>query len=120
MSKPVTSMLKSRPSSESSLTRGQQAIVPGRDLGHAVAGNPERTGLRRGEVIEAERRHLGPGEPTTGQQPAVTRDRILFAADQNRHIGAESPDPVGDLSDLPACYAGAGFAGVRLQLIDAT
>jgi hypothetical protein len=30
----------------------------------------------------------------------VTRDHILFAIDQNRNIEAESPDAVGDLSDL--------------------
>jgi hypothetical protein len=90
---------------------GQQAVIPLRDLGQSVVGNSEGSGLHRGEVIEAERRHLGPAELVTGQQPAVTRDYIVCAVDQNRDIEAESSDAVGDLSDLPACYAGAGWRG---------
>jgi hypothetical protein len=116
----VTSISKSRPSSESFLELlGQQAVVPIRDLGQAIVGNSEGSGLRRGEVIEAERRHLGPAELTTGQQPPMTRDHIVFAIDQNRNIEAEGSDAVGDFSDLLLAVP-ARVGGVRLQLVDAT
>jgi hypothetical protein len=68
-------------------------------------------------VIEAERRHLAPAELTTGQHPAVARAHILFAIDQNRNIEAESPDAVGDISDL-LLRMPARVGGVRLQLVD--
>jgi hypothetical protein len=84
-----------------------------------LSGNPEGPGLRRGEVIEAERRHFAPAELSTGQQPAVTRDHILFAVDQNRNIEAKGPDAVGDLPDL-LLRMPARVGGVRLQLVDAT
>ena len=49
----------------------------------------------------------------------VTRDHIVFAVDQNRNIEAESPDAVGDLSDLLLGMP-ARVGGVRFQLVDAT
>src|SRR5271156_1170507 len=48
-------------------------------FGQAIVGNSEGTGLRRGEVIETERRHLGPAERTTGHGRPVTRPTTFFS-----------------------------------------
>jgi len=45
---------------------GQQPIVPGGDLGQPVVRDHEGTDLRRGQVIEAQGRHLGHAELTAG------------------------------------------------------
>jgi len=56
--------------------------------------------LLRRQVIEANRRHLGQARLCGGQEPAVTRDHIVFAIDQDRNIEAECLDTVADLADL--------------------
>ena len=52
------------------------------------------------QVIEPERRHLGPAEHGAGENAAVTRDHVVVAINQNRDIEAKGPDAVGDLPDL--------------------
>ena len=45
---------------------GQQLVIPGRDFGQPVIGDHKGTGLGRGQVIEAQGRHLGHAELTAG------------------------------------------------------
>jgi hypothetical protein len=54
---------------------GQQAVVPRRDLGQSVVGNSEGSGLRRGEVIEAQRRRLGNLEEVACEPPTRAPQR---------------------------------------------
>ena len=98
--------------------RAQQAVVPGRDFGQSVIGNPEGADLRRGEVIEAKGRNYAPAELAAGQQPAMPGDYVVFSVDQNRNIEAEFGDAVRNLTDLFFCVA-ARVGGVRFQLINA-
>ena len=87
------------------------------DLGQPVVGDHEGAGLRRGQVIEAKRRHLGHAEFAAGEQPAVTRDHVAVAIDQDRDIEAEGLDAVGDLPDLLFAVA-PRVSGVWFQLVD--
>ena len=96
---------------------GEQPVVPGGDFGQAVVGDHEGAGLRRGEVIEAQGRHLGQAELAAGQQPAVPGDDVAVAIDQDRDIEAEGLDAVGDLPDLLFAVT-TGINGVRLKLIE--
>jgi len=95
---------------------GEQPVVPDGDLGQPVVGDHKGAGLRRGEMIETQGRHLGPAELSTGEEPAVTRDDVEIGIDQHRHIEAESLDAVGDLPDLLLAVA-ARVGGVRFQLV---
>ena len=111
-------MLKSRPSSERSLSccASSRSSQVG-DLGQPVVGDHEGAGLRRGQVIEAQRRHLGHAELAAGEQPAVPGDHVAVAIDQDRDIEAESLDAVGDLPDLLLAVA-PRVGGVRSSALD--
>ena len=98
---------------------GQQPVVPGGDFGQPVIGDHEGAGLRRGQVIEAQCRHLGHAELAAGEQPAMPGDHIAVAVDQDRDIEAEGLDAVGDLPDLLLGVA-PRVCRVRFQLVDAT
>ena len=97
----------------------QQLVVPGGDLGQPVVGDHEGAGLRGGQVIEAEGRHLGNAELAAGEQPAVPGDHVAVAIDQDRHVEAESLDAVGDLPDLLLAVP-ARVGRIRLQIFDPT
>jgi hypothetical protein len=78
---------------------GKQPVIPDGDLGEPVVGDHKGAGLRGGQVIEAEGRHLGNAEFAAGEQPAMAGDHVVVAIDQNRGIEVESLDAVGDLPD---------------------
>src|SRR5207302_10162702 len=97
----------------------QQPVVPDRDLGEAVVGDPEGAGLRRCQVIEAQRRHLAPAQLPAGAEPTVPGDYVVVGIDQDRDIEAEDFDAVGYLTDLLLAVA-PGVGGIRLKLVDPT
>jgi len=47
--------------------------------------------LRWGQVIQAQRRHLGPAELLGGEQPTVTGDHVAVAIDHDRDIEVKHP-----------------------------
>ena len=95
----------------------QQPIVPGCDLGEPVVRDPERAHLRRGQVIEAQRRHLAPAKLSCRKQPAMAGYDISITIDQDRNTEPKSLDAFGDLPDLlPAVPARVG--GVWGELVD--
>ena len=53
-----------------------------------------------GQVIEAQRRHLGPAELFCGEQPAMAGDDIPAAINEDRDIEAEGLNAAGDFPDL--------------------
>jgi hypothetical protein len=79
---------------------GQQPVVPDRDLGQPVVGDHEGASLGRGQVIEAQCRHLAPSEFAASEQPAIPSDHVIFTIDQDRNIEAEGRDAAGDLPGL--------------------
>jgi hypothetical protein len=78
----------------------EQPVVPDRDLGEPVVGDPIGAGLLGWEVSEAQRRDLAPAELTTRAEPAVPGDHVVVAIDQDRDVEVESLDAIGDLPDL--------------------
>ena len=96
---------------------GEQPVVPGADLGEPIVGDHEGAGLRRGEVIEARRRHLGHAELAGCKQATMTADHVAVGIDQDRDIETECLDAAGDLPDL--LRAVAPWVGrVRFQLFN--
>jgi hypothetical protein len=77
----------------------------------------EGAGLRGGQVIEAQCRHLGPAELASGGEPSMTRDHVAVAIDQDRDIEVDSLDAFAKLPDLllavPACVI-----WIRFELVD--
>jgi hypothetical protein len=98
---------------------GQQPIVPGRDLGQPVIGNPEGSSLLRSEVIEAQRRHLGYAEQAACEKPTVPDDNIVLAIGQNWDIEIKGRDAVGNLPDLLLSMA-PRVGGIGFQRVDPT
>jgi hypothetical protein len=97
--------------------RGQQPIVPDGDFAEPVVGDHEGAGLGRAQVIELDRRHLGPAKLAAGEQPAMTGDHLKLGIDQDRRVEAEGRDTLRDLPDLlPAVAPRVGR--VRFQLFD--
>ena len=78
----------------------KQPVIPTRDFGEPVVGDHEGAGLRWGEMVEAYRRHLGEAQGTGGQHPAVARDYVVVAIDQDRDDEVEGLKAVSDLPDL--------------------
>ena len=96
----------------------QEPVVPARDLGQPVVGDHKSAGLRRGQVIEAQRRHLGHAELARRQAarpwPAIT---LSLAIDQDRDDEAEVLMLSRDLPDLLLTVA-PRIGRVRLQLVN--
>jgi hypothetical protein len=114
-------MLKSRPSRQGEVLEllCEQPVVPGRDLGEPVVGDPKGAGLLGREVIEAQRRDLAPTELTTRAQPTVPGDHVVVAIDQDRDIEVEGLDAIGDLPDLLLGML-TRVRRIRLELVDPT
>src|SRR5215469_12841288 len=55
---------------------GEQPVVPGRELAQPVVTNPKSPLLGRGQVIEAQGRHLGHSEFAGGQEATLPGDDI--------------------------------------------
>ena len=95
---------------------GQQPVVPGGDLGQPIVGDHESAGLRRGKVIEAQRRYLGNSNFATGQHSAMAGDYVVVTIDQDRNNEVEGFQAVANLPDLFFAVA-ARVCGVRFQLV---
>jgi hypothetical protein len=78
----------------------EQTIIPGGDFGQPVIGNHEGARLNRGQVIEAQRRHLRQAKLFAGQQSTVSGYNIAEAINQDRDIEAKTLDTAGELQDL--------------------
>jgi hypothetical protein len=98
---------------------GQQAVLPGRDLGQPVIGNPKGAGLLRSEVIEAQRRHLSSAQQATCEIPTVPGDNIVRTVDQHRDVEIKCVDTVSNLPDLLLGVA-PRVCGIWFQRVDST
>ena len=80
----------------------------------SIVGEDVGAFLRRREMAEFDRRHLGHAEFARGEQPAMAGDDAMFAIDQNRIGEAEFPDGRRDLRDL-RIGVGARVSGVGIK-----
>jgi len=97
----------------------QQLVVPAGNFGQPVVGDHEGACLGRGQVIEAQGRHLGNAELAAGEQSPVPGDHLELGIDQHRHVEAKALDAVGDLPGLLFAVQ-PRVGGVRFQRLDPT
>jgi hypothetical protein len=83
----------------------EQPVIPGGNLGEPVVGDHESAGLRPGEVIQTQRRHLGKAKRAAGRQPTMSGNRIELSIDQNRNIKAECRNAAGRADEFASCCA---------------
>jgi len=95
----------------------EQPVIPGGNLSEPVVGDHESAGLRPGEVIQTQRRHLGKAKRVAGRQPTMSGNRMELSIDQNRNIKTECRNAAGELTNLlPAVLT--GVSRIRLDLLD--
>jgi hypothetical protein len=92
---------------------GEKPLVPLGVFGEPVIRNHQRSAFRLAQIIDRDRRDLGPAEFATSEDPTMPGNDVAVAIDQGRNSEAKGRDRAGKLLYLPPVVM-AGIARIGL------